>query len=93
MSRSRKLHIVELENGNWHTITRIKAEAESVLKDWNEDKDLGGATLISFDVPEAETTKPELYQCPYEKACKCSLEDPCKGCETWAAHYVAQALR
>ena len=26
----------------------------------------------------------ELYQCPYEKACKCRMDEPCKGCETWA---------
>lgn len=28
--RSRHLYIVELENENWHTITRIKKEAEKV---------------------------------------------------------------
>jgi len=27
---------------------------------------------------------PKLYQCPYEKACKCSMLEPCNGCETWA---------
>lgn len=25
-----------------------------------------------------------LYQCPYEEACMCSMEEPCNGCETWA---------
>lgn len=24
------------------------------------------------------------FQCPYDKACKCSMEDGCCGCETWA---------
>lgn len=28
--------------------------------------------------------KAKMYQCPYEKACTCTLEDPCLGCETWA---------
>lgn len=28
--RDRTLYIVELDNGNWHTITRIKEEAEKV---------------------------------------------------------------
>ena len=28
--------------------------------------------------------QPELYQCPYEAACKCCMTEPCKGCETWA---------
>lgn len=23
----------------------------------------------------------ELYQCPYEPACKCDMSDPCLGCE------------
>ncbi len=25
-----------------------------------------------------------LYQCPYEGACMCDMEEPCNGCETWA---------
>ncbi len=25
-----------------------------------------------------------LYQCPYEEACMCDMEEPCNGCETWA---------
>lgn len=29
----------------------------------------------------------ELYQCPYDKATKCSLDEPCKGCETWAINF------
>ena len=33
---------------------------------------------------------PELYQCPYEAACKCSMEDPCKGCETWAKAFTGK---
>jgi hypothetical protein len=24
-----------------------------------------------------------MYQCPYDEACKCSMEDGCAGCETW----------
>lgn len=31
--------------------------------------------------------KNKLYQCPYERACKCDLSEPCLGCETWAEHY------
>ena len=27
----------------------------------------------------------ELKQCPYEKAAKCAMDDPCEGCETKAA--------
>lgn len=23
----------------------------------------------------------ELYQCPYNKSCKCAMTDPCLGCE------------
>lgn len=30
--------------------------------------------------------KAKLYQCPYELACKCDMQDPCLGCETWAEH-------
>ena len=30
--------------------------------------------------------KNKLYQCPYEKACKCSMDLPCLGCETWARY-------
>jgi len=28
--------------------------------------------------------KDKLYQCPYDKATKCRMDEPCKGCETWA---------
>ena len=27
-----------------------------------------------------------LCQCPYEKATRCRMDEPCRGCETWAAH-------
>lgn len=50
--RERILYIVELENGNWHTITRIKREAEVALAAWNMT--FGGAKLIQVNVPEAE---------------------------------------
>ena len=33
--------------------------------------------------------QPELYQCPYDMATRCSMEDPCKGCETWAGNFHA----
>lgn len=26
----------------------------------------------------------DLKQCPYEPACKCKMDEPCEGCETWA---------
>ena len=32
----------------------------------------------------------ELYQCPYEAACRCRMDEPCKGCETWAKAQTAQ---
>ncbi len=25
-----------------------------------------------------------LYQCPYESACKCRMDERCEGCETWS---------
>ena len=28
--------------------------------------------------------KEELYQCPYEEACQCAMDEHCNGCETWA---------
>jgi len=27
-----------------------------------------------------------LYQCPYEKATRCRMDETCRGCEVWAAH-------
>lgn len=30
--------------------------------------------------------KNKLYQCPYDKACLCELEEPCCTCETFAAY-------
>ena len=32
----------------------------------------------------------ELYQCPYETACRCRMDEPCKGCETWSKAQTAQ---
>jgi len=32
-------------------------------------------------------TKPKLYRCPYDKACTCTMDEPCKGCETWSQHF------
>lgn len=36
--------------------------------------------------------QPELYPCPYSKAVTCTLEDPCKGCETWAKYMVGEEI-
>ena len=38
------------------------------------------------DCKKYRDTKEEniLYQCPYNKACKCNLQDPCYGCVDWA---------
>lgn len=27
-----------------------------------------------------------LYQCPYEKACMCKMDEPCLGCEEFAVY-------
>ena len=31
----------------------------------------------------SDYAKSVMYQCPYDKSCKCSMEEPCKGCESW----------
>ena len=38
--------------------------------------------------PNSDHAKYEMYQCPYEKSCRCRMDEPCKGCETWAAHFA-----
>jgi len=35
---------------------------------------------------ELATTMNDLKQCPYNKATKCSMSEPCEGCETKAIH-------
>jgi len=35
--------------------------------------------------------QPELYPCPYDKAVRCYLQEPCKGCETWAKYMALQS--
>lgn len=34
-------------------------------------------------------TNPDMYQCPYEPACQCSMLEPCNGCEEWAAFHAS----
>ena len=34
----------------------------------------------------------ELNQCPFEKACKCAMDEPCEGCETFAEHNDTELL-
>jgi len=34
--------------------------------------------------------KAMLYQCPYSKATLCTMDEPCKGCETWAKHHYKE---
>jgi len=29
-------------------------------------------------------TSEKLYQCPYEQACKCVMNEPCLGCESFS---------
>lgn len=33
----------------------------------------------------------ELSQCPYEAATRCVMDEPCEGCETYAAYCIARA--
>lgn len=51
--RDRTLYIVELRNGNWHTLTRIKEKAERELNRWNRLYP-GDATLIIMVIPDAK---------------------------------------
>jgi len=32
----------------------------------------------------------KLYQCPYDKATTCDLNEPCFGCETFSEFLIAQ---
>lgn len=48
-------------------------------------------TVISTDYKEQPMmTDGTLYPCPYSKAVRCTLEDPCNGCETWAKSLVGE---
>lgn len=40
---------------------------------------------LTVDIEEETETFP-FFQCPYDPACKCTMVDPCKGCETWAKY-------
>lgn len=51
--RDRTLYIVELRNGNWHTLTRTKEKAERELARWNRLYP-GDATLIIVVIPDAK---------------------------------------
>lgn len=51
--RDRTLYIVELRNGNWHTLTRTKEKAERELARWNRLYP-GDATLIIMVIPDAK---------------------------------------
>jgi hypothetical protein len=34
-------------------------------------------------VPSHLKEPDDLYQCPCDPACKCKMDEPCKGCETY----------
>ena len=34
----------------------------------------------------------KLYQCPYEIACKCAMDEPCNGCESFKPNLVTEAI-
>ncbi len=40
-------------------------------------------TTLQNATPNSDYAKPVLYQCPYDPSCKCAMDEPCKGCETW----------
>lgn len=33
-----------------------------------------------------EDKRNELYQCPYEPACRCAMDEGCNGCETFSIY-------
>ena len=35
-----------------------------------------------------ETRRPMMHQCPCDSACKCVMNEPCFGCETYAEWYI-----
>jgi len=37
-----------------------------------------------------EWGKSRRSQCPFEPACKCLMDEPCEGCETFAEHHKCQ---
>ena len=44
------------------------------------------ALKILKQPPDTQMHMDGLCQCPYEKATRCRMDEPCRGCETWAAH-------
>lgn len=70
----------------------ISVSDEEILKESEEDYgdseyEANIVRNIIKDAKAENKTKGKIrdfYQCPYDKACHCDMEDPCKGCEEWA---------
>ena len=87
-------NIILLHKGNDHTQTKsvtvkckkciCKRETGAIKfsLDWCEK------TAITAWNTRSDT---DLHQCPFEKACKCHMKDPCEGCETFAEHHKCQS--
>lgn len=60
------------------------------IKAWD---DLFQDLIVWKNAPEntssnSDYAKYGMYQCPYNKSCHCKMDEPCRGCETWAAYFA-----
>ena len=41
--------------------------------------------MTQYEDPD-KTPDSDLYNCQFDSSCRCSMDKPCKGCETWAKY-------
>ena len=53
-SDNRVLYVTKIENGNWHTISRMRAEAESAMNQWNSAHASGARVFKAFVIEQGD---------------------------------------
>jgi len=79
MKAPEKIYLVKYEKDS--SCTAWRAEKPEDTDEYVEYLRADLAPMKQADEADADD---QLYQCPYDISCKCRMDKPCKGCETWA---------
>lgn len=56
---ARPLFVVELTNGNWHTVTRSETEANAALDEWNSHHPGGARLFTAYAIEDKQGSNAE----------------------------------
>lgn len=61
---------------------------KEIKMDYDVLEDMEAREEVAEEMGYGKDEDEELKQCPYNKACKCIMDEPCEGCEEYGMYHT-----